>query len=256
MNYPIVFAHRGANSFAPENSIPAFEKAIELGSDGIELDVRLATSGEIFVFHDRNTFRMTGIRSSVSHLDYTTLKGMSLLQPSKQEAKIPLLKDILDLAGKKVLINLDVKKEIFSKDTLEENLLKILNDFGLRDNIIISSFNPWVLKKIAFLDPTFHLGYIFHNRSSMMFLNGQPVRSLHARHRILSNRYIRKLYQRSGKIYAWTVDKREEMSEVIEKGIDGIITNKPEIFIELKNSIISANRIDHKSIANNVALNS
>ena len=256
MNHPIVFAHRGANSFAPENSIPAFEKAIELGCDGIELDVRLATSGEIFVFHDRNTFRMTGVRSSISRLDYSTLKGMHLFQPQKQEEKIPLLEDVLDLIGKKILINLDVKKELFSRDTLEENLLKMLNDFGLRDNIIISSFNPLVLKKIAMLDASFHLGFIFHNRSSMMFLNGQPVRSLHARYRILSNRYIRKLYRRSGKIYAWTVDKQEEMSELIEKGIDGIITNKPEIFMELKKSLSAGNEVSKKAIPTSVTLNS
>ncbi len=256
MNYPIVFAHRGAHTFAPENSIPAFEKAIELGCDGIELDVRLATSGEIFVFHDRNTFRMTSFHSSVSRLDYSTLKGMRLFEPLKQEAKIPLLEEVLDLAGKKVLINLDVKKEIFSKNALEEKLLNILKDFGLRENIIISSFNPWVLKKIALLDPDFHLGFIFHNRSSMMVLNGQPVRSLHARYRILSNRYIRKLYQRSGKIYAWTVDKREEMIELIEKGIDGIITNKPEIFMELKKSILSGNEVFKKAIPTSPTLNS
>jgi glycerophosphoryl diester phosphodiesterase len=256
LNYPIVFAHRGANSFAPENSIPAFEKAIELGCEGIELDVRLATSGEIFVFHDRNTFRMTGVRSGVSRLDYSTLKGMRLFEPLKQEAKIPLLEEVLDLAGKKVLINLDVKKEVFSKDTLEEKLVNILNDFGLRENIIISSFNPLVLKKIALLDPGFHLGFIFHNRTSMMFLNGQPVRSLHARHRILSNKYIRKLYQRSGKIYAWTVDEQDKMNELIEKGIDGIITNKPEIFMELKKSKLAKDSVSLRPVSTSTTINS
>ena len=65
MKIPIIFAHRGANHFSPENSLGAFEKAVELGCDGIELDVRLCGSGEVVVFHDRSTYRMTGHHGNI-----------------------------------------------------------------------------------------------------------------------------------------------------------------------------------------------
>lgn len=250
MNYPIVFAHRGANSFAPENSLPAFEKAIELSCDGIELDVRPTTCGHVAVFHDRNTFRMTGVRNHIQRLGLSHIKELRLKDLVDSELKIPLLEEVLDLAGKNILINIDIKKESLVKNGFEEKIIKILNDFGLQENIIISSFNPFVLKKIAYLNPRLHMGFIFRNRSSMMMLNGQPVRSLHARYRILSNRYINNLYQRSGKIYAWTVDEEEAMIDLIQRGVDGIITNRPETFLKLKNDSVHKNETSTELVFN------
>ena len=78
LKLPIIFAHRGANSFAPENSIPAFENAIDMGCDGIELDVRLCASGEVVVFHDRSTARMTGHRGSIHRMTFSEIKQLIL----------------------------------------------------------------------------------------------------------------------------------------------------------------------------------
>jgi len=234
LRLPLIFAHRGANSFAPENSFAAFEKAIELGCDGIELDVRLCASEEIVVFHDRFTHRMTGHRGSIHKMNYPEIKQLSLKNSGKNNCRIPALSDILELAGKKLLINIDIKKDPFSKNNLEEKIIHILKRHRLKENIILSSFNPFVLKKIAVLYPGLHSGYIFRNRSSMMFLNGQPVQSLHARYRILDPKYISNLTERAGEIYAWTIDEAKSMLEQIQNGIHGIISNKPEIFLQLK----------------------
>lgn len=234
LKLPIVFAHRGANSFAPENSISAFAKAIDMGCDGIELDVRLCTSGEVVVFHDRSTARMTGHRGSIQKMTFSEIKQLILGNIDSTIEKIPTLDQILELARKKVLINIDIKKDPFSKNRLEEKIIEILKRHGLKDNIILSSFNPFVLKKIAGLYPGLHSGFIFRNRSSMMFLNGQPVQSLHARYRILDKNYIYNLTQRAGEIYAWTIDEAKGMLEQIQIGIHGIISNKPEIFLHLK----------------------
>jgi glycerophosphoryl diester phosphodiesterase len=237
LQLPLIFAHRGANSFAPENSIAAFEKAIELGCDGIELDVRLCADEELVVFHDRFTNRMTGHRGSIQKMTYSEIKQLILKGSDKNSFRIPNLTEILELAGKKLLINIDIKKDPFSKNNLEEKIIQILKRHQLKDNIILSSFNPFVLKKIALLYPGMHNGFIFRNRSSMMFLNGQPVQSLHARYRILDKKYISNLTERAAEIYAWTIDEARGMLEQIQNGIHGIISNKPEIFLQLKKII-------------------
>lgn len=231
MIFPKIFAHRGANSFAPENTLPAFQKAFELGCDGIELDVRFTADQNIVVFHDRNTFRMTGTKKSIQRL---TLKQIQELR-IRQE-KIPLLEEVLDFAANKFFIILDVKKESLIRNGFEKRLTTILRDFSREANIIISSFNPIVLKRIAALEPAFHFGFIFRNRSSIMMLNGQPVESFHARHKLLSNRYLKHLKSRGASVFAWTVDRREDMIQLISKNVDGIISNQPEMLLEIKNN--------------------
>lgn len=237
MKFPIVFAHRGANNFAPENSLAAFQKAMQLGCDGIELDVRLCSSGEVVVFHDRHTYRMTDIRGQIHRLTLSILRKLELKIPGLPSERIPTLHEVLDLVKKNALINIDIKKESLVGNRLEEKIVKILKDFHLDDNVIISSFNPFVLKKISILNPKLHLGFIFRNRSSIMMLNGHPVKSLHARYRILSQRYLRSLNQRCKDIYSWTVDDENSMYQQILLGVDGIITNRPEVYLKLKEKL-------------------
>ena len=238
MKFPIIIAHRGANSFAPENSLAAFQKAIELGCEGIELDLRYTGDRQVVVFHDRNTFRMTGEHGSVRRLSLDQLRRRRLFHPDFPFEKIPTLPEVLEIAGKNTLINLDIKKESVSHNGFEENILRILLDMGFIENVVISSFNPFILKKIKALHPGVQVGFIFRNRSSMMMLNGSPVESLHARYRILSQRYLQALRHRADKVYAWTVDKEKAMLTMIQKGVDGIITNRPELLISLKHSIL------------------
>lgn len=237
--YPLIFAHRGANSFAPENSLAAFDKAKKLGCQGVELDVRTCASGEIVVFHDRLISRMTGEKGKIHTLSFSRLRNLKLLHPRLLNERIPLLQEVLDLVGKELLINIDIKKSTFSKNRIEEKILKILTDKKFEENIIISSFNPFVLKKIATLNPKLHTGFIFRSRSNMMLLNGHPVKSLHVRHSILNNRYLQNLLHRSQQVFAWTVDDVESMMKLINMKIDGIITNRPELLLELQNKLYS-----------------
>ncbi len=244
VKFPLVFAHRGANSFAPENSMRAFRKAIEMGCNGIELDVRLCATEELVVFHDKYTYRMTGTHGNIHKMPYSVIRTLKLKSSRGYREHIPLLSEVLNMARERVLINIDIKKDPFHKNDIEERVVRILQRHNLEKNIIISSFNPFVLKKISALNPRLHLGYIFRNRSSMMFLNGHPVQSLHARYHLLSSRFTRNLSERAADIYAWTVDNEHLMTELIQKGISGLITNKPELFLKLKNTILQEPQLE------------
>ncbi len=237
LKIPLIFAHRGANSFAPENSLPAFQKAIELGCQGIELDVRYTADKNVVVFHDKNTFRLTGVRQNIQKLTLSQIKKFKLHQKDFPEEKIPTLSEVLEIVRDKVLINIDVKKGHLIGNGFEEKILKILQDFRLVENVIISSFNPFVLKKIASLNPVVHLGYIFRNRTSLFMLNGQSVQSLHPSFRILNQRYISHLKEKTNWVYAWTVDNAHDMLDLIKNKVDGIISNKPEVFFQLIDKI-------------------
>ncbi len=228
---PLIFAHRGANSFAPENSIPAFEAAIRIGCDGIEMDVRLTASGDIIIFHDRRLNRMTGCRGNVHQMTLSQIRQVYL--ESNPHFRIPTLQEVLEVIGDRILINIDVKKETMRQNGLEEKILSILRDFRLKDNIVISSFNPLVLKKFADLAPDYRLGFIYRQRSHKFISNGVPVESFHVYHRMLSRKYITNLHQQNYRVYAWTVDKERHFRRMLKIGVDGIITNHPEVYYRL-----------------------
>lgn len=230
---PLVFAHRGANSFGPENSLTAFRKALELGCDGVELDVRFTADEEVIVFHDRNTLRLTGVRGKIRQMTLDQIRRLRLRQNSFPPEKIPTLREVLELLDDKLHIIIEIKKEIFVRNRFEEKVLRILKEFGMERRVTISSFNPFVLKKFAHLNGHLELGFIYSHRRSTLILNGQNISSLHSRFTLITNHYLRKLKQRGKKIIVWTVDSAEDMRDMIRKGVDGIITDKPELYFEV-----------------------
>ncbi len=237
---PLIFAHRGANSFAPENSLKAFEEALRLGCDGVEMDLRYTASGDIIVHHDKGLYRMTGKRGNVQQLSLSQIRELCLQQ--NINCQVPTFQEALELLRNKVLINLDVKKESMKENGFEEKIIQVLRDFNLQENIIISSFNPQVVKRINSLAPRLRLGFIFRKRNHKMMNNGTFLESMHAYHRILSKRYAQNLQQRGYKVYAWTVDSEKGMRRMLKKGVNGIITNRPEIFYQLIDNQNAGNR--------------
>lgn len=230
-NRILIFAHRGANSFAPENSLQAFEEALRINCDGIEMDVRNTASGDVVVFHDRNLLRMTGKSGNIQQLSLEAIKKYYLAENPKY--LIPTLKEALDLIQDKAIINIEIKREFSRSNGFEEQIVKILQDFKLSDNIIISSFNPLVLKKIAVLAPYLHLGFIYRNRTQKLMTFGTSLKSLHINFKTISKKYLRNLQKKGYKVFPWTVDQIADMKHLLEIGVDGIITNRPEVFFEM-----------------------
>lgn len=230
-NHLMIFAHRGANSFAPENSLQAFEEALRINCDGIEMDIRYTASGDIIVFHDRNLYRMTGHKANVHQLKLETIKKYYLA--GNPNFIIPTFKEALDLIRDKTIINVEIKREFSRSNGFEEKVVKILKDFKLNDNIIISSFNPLVLKRIAVIAPHLHLGFIYRNRSQKLMTFGTSLKSLHINFKTLSKKYLKAMQEKGYKIFPWTVDQINDMRHLLQMGVDGIITNRPEVFFEM-----------------------
>jgi len=230
----MIFAHRGANSFAPENSLQAFEEAIKINCNGIEMDLRYTGSGDVIIFHDRGLYRMTGHEGNIQQLSLDAIRKYYLAGNPKY--LIPTLQEALDLIRDKAIINLEVKRELSRSNGFEEKVVRILKDFKLKDNIIISSFNPLVLKKIAAIAPYLHLGFIYRNRTQKLMTIGTSLKSLHINFKTLSRRYLKAMQAKGYKVFPWTVDRIADMKHLVEMGVDGMITNRPEVFYEMVQS--------------------
>ncbi len=152
------FAHRGYydNVTVPENSLPAFQKALD-NNLNIELDIQILKDNTIIVFHDLNLKRMTGLNKKVKNC---TLEEINSLYLINTKEKIPLLTEVLSLIQNKVLILIDIKNEplLFK---LEKQLLNIIKSY--KNNVFISSFNPISVHYLKQKDKNLKCGLIIYN---------------------------------------------------------------------------------------------
>ena len=148
---PYIYAHRGARDVAPENTLAAFRAAITAGADGVECDITRCASGEIVVIHDDTLDRTTSGSGKV--LD-TTFANLRKLDAGARFAnifageRIPTLAELLDLAQNTMLVNIEIKEMDSRDDGVEAEVAAMLRQRRMQDAVIISSFNPWALKRM------------------------------------------------------------------------------------------------------------
>jgi glycerophosphoryl diester phosphodiesterase len=213
--------HRGAKAYEPENTLLSFKKALELGVNAIELDVRRTKDGKIVVIHDAKVDRTTNGKGLVSEL---TLKEIKKLSTEKGE-KIPTLEEALDFLDKKVKILIELKET-----GLEEDVLSLINKKGLKNNVIIVSFLEEALRKVREIDDEVEIGLIYVKHKD-------PIKSaleLKANYILPIYRFtyaidVQKAHENGLKIIVWTINKQEEVIEYARKGVDGIASDRPDI---------------------------
>ena len=154
-----IIAHRGASGCSPENTIPAFRKAIEIGSNGIELDVHLTKDDKIVVVHDFNIDRTSNGKGYVKDYTLNELKKFdfgSWYGEKFASVSIPTLEEVLELVkyyNWNGLINIEIKNGPIFYPNIERKLIGIIRAYGLEENVIFSSFNHYSLKILKEIDP-------------------------------------------------------------------------------------------------------
>ena len=146
-----VFAHRGASGYAPENTLQAFSLAQEQGADGIELDVQLTKDGEVVVIHDETIDRTSTGKGYVRDYTLEELKKFSFHNHMEKYkgVKIPTLREVLELVKPgKMEVNIELKTGIFWYPDIEEKTMKIVEEAGMEDRVIYSSFNHYSVQKV------------------------------------------------------------------------------------------------------------
>jgi glycerophosphoryl diester phosphodiesterase len=213
--------HRGARAYEPENTLRSFQKAIELGVNAVELDVRRTRDDQLVVIHNANVNKTTDGNGSVNELTLNEIKGFV----TEKGEKVPTLEEALQFLGKRVTILVELKET-----GIEEQVLNLVHKKGLTENIIIISFHEDALRKVRELDPEIITGliYVRHKNpvQTALNLNAQYMLPLY---RFTHSANIKKAHENGLKVIVWTINTAEEVAEYKKKGVDGIASDKPEI---------------------------
>jgi glycerophosphoryl diester phosphodiesterase len=202
--FPVmVIAHRGFSGVAPENTLAAFKKAIEVGSDMVELDARLSKNGEVVVIHDETLERTTTGRGRVAEKTTDELKILdagSKFHPSFSGEKIPILREMLELTRGKVLVNIELKSGEYGKWTildLADRALEEVEKVGMLNQVIFSSFDPSVLERVLKKNQTVPVAYLYNRPWSAPrdVTGGRPFSTLNCRKSVLTPENILRAHQ-------------------------------------------------------------
>lgn len=218
--------HRGAKGYAPENTLLSFQKAIEMGVDGIELDVHLSADGQIIVIHDATIDRTTNGQGVVNSLSLRELKGFRI----ENEHEIPTLIEVFNLVNKRCFINIELK----GKGTALP-VLALIEKYVSKKNwqyhhFLISSFDWVSLLDIHLAQPTIPLGVLTEYDIDLAFAFAKYIQaqSIHSYFHLLSKEKTANMQEEGFRILAWTVNETEDIQKIKSFHINGIITDYPD----------------------------
>jgi glycerophosphoryl diester phosphodiesterase len=229
-----ILGHRGASSDAPENTLAAFQLALAQGADGVELDARLCGSGEVVVFHDDRLERLTGTAGRVADTPWSTLSGLEVKAGPSGAApgRIPLLSEVLEALPRTAFINVELKAEDWTGSAVAEAAGALLEAGRHADHVVVSSFDPRCLLRLALSHPRLKRGLLLDpdrsqllQRSVSLPLLGRDAVHPPASHFTESD--VARWHAGGREVAVWTVDDPELARRFREWGVDSCITNRP-----------------------------
>lgn len=232
-----IYAHRGASGwdtqYAPENTMPAFEKAVAMGADGIELDVQLTRDGEIVICHDEKIDRTSDGTGWLKDYTMKELREFSFSKPHPEygNVKIPTLREFLEFfapTGKE--LNIELKTGVILYDGLEEKTAAMVKEFDMEDRVIYSSFNHYSLKLLKDAVPKARIGLLMGQNFVDVpgYTTMMQAEAVHPNYQQIDKEYIDNCHAHGIKVNTWTVDPRVEMQRFCDYGVDVIITDCPD----------------------------
>jgi glycerophosphoryl diester phosphodiesterase len=232
------FAHRGANTQAPANTLSAFRLAAELGADGVELDVQLSKDGEVVVIHDFAVDATTNGSGAVAERTLAELQALdagSWFDVAFAGEHIPTLQEVMDAVGHRLLLNIEIKLPFTLANTgLEAEVVRLIEDNNLVDRMIISSFHPLALRRVKSLNRHISTGLLYAHDLPIYLRRAwlAPLVPHEARHpdfAMVTPAYVQMMKAGGYRINVWTVDDPGEMRRLLDLGVDAIITNRPDV---------------------------
>jgi glycerophosphoryl diester phosphodiesterase len=210
---PLVIAHRGASAELPDNSLAAFAMAAEQGADGIELDVQFSADGHLVIYHDFTLERLTGNKQKVSDLTLAELKDLEL----GDEQTVPTLEELFEMMGPRFLYNIELKDFGWRDKGLETAVADRVESFGLENLALISSFHRSIPVALIRAKGAFKYGYWLASGAAD-----------HPHYSLVNKEYMVWARKRNYRVHVWTVDDPAEASRLVQLGVHGVITNKPQ----------------------------
>ena len=223
----LVIAHRGASGTLPENTLPAYELALEQGADMIEIDLHRTRDGAVVITHDE---RLEGL-GGLGEIADATLEQVRALDAGGGQP-VPTLDEVLDGFGARIPFNLEIKCGGSGEyEGLEAQALEAVTWRGLLERMLFSSFSDRVLVRLRALSPDARLGFLFSPRDAERPLErarAVGAESLHPWLGLATPEVIDSAHAAGLAVHVFTVDEPDDMRRLLEQGVDGLFTNHPE----------------------------
>jgi glycerophosphoryl diester phosphodiesterase len=226
MHKLLKIAHRGAKGYEPENTLQAFQKALDLHADGIELDVHLSADGQIIVIHDETIDKMTNGKGHVNTLSLPELKSFLI----DDQHEIPTLNEVFDLVDKKCLINIELKNAA----TLGMVIL-LIEEYVTKkkwsyNHFIVSSFDWIALKEVHNLNQNIPIGVLTETdlHLALAFAETIKAKAIHPYYHLLNSEITKEIQEKGFLVLPWTVNIEEDIQKIKSYNVNGIITDFPD----------------------------
>ncbi len=236
-NPPWVTAHRGYRKKYPENTLAAFQAAVETGSPTIELDVMFSRDRKLVVIHDATLERTTSGHGAVSDYKLEELKQLdagSWFDAQFADQRLPELSEVLDLANGRASVNIEIKTQAYEPnhppDAIEKQVVALVKQKKLQDSVLISSFDIDILVQIASLEDPPAIALISKTPVSKRIVEictRLKVFSWHPDYLIVTPHQVDMMHAAGLKVFPYAVDTFEDYVKMIDMKVDGVITNDP-----------------------------
>lgn len=242
-----IIAHRGASAYAPENTLESFKLAIEAGADGIELDVHLSKNSVPVVIHDYTLDRTTNGSGYVNELTDIELKNLdagSWFGEQFSDQSIPLLSEVLELCKNTdddFIINIELKSGSTVYPQIEEKVLRIADNLGLNNKLLVSSFDHYAIEKIKNINKEIKTAALFAAAmvSPWRYLSTLEFDAYHIAWHRIDKQTIDECHKHGLIVNAYTLNDSDFAKLLISYGIDGIITDDPQKLLNLKEELLA-----------------
>ncbi len=241
---PLILGHRGASAYAPENTLAAFRRALELGADGFELDVTLSADGVPVVIHDDTVDRTTDGSGLVAGLALAQLQQLEAGFHARFGAeftgeRIPTLAEVFAELGPRALVNVELKRDPSPGRELAGKVVELIHAHSLERRVLLSSFYYDNLQRARQADPTLPVGLLYDPSEPGRILQawlkpGVRPEAHHPHYRLVGALTLRWYRRRGYRVNVWTVNAEADLRRLMRLGVDGLITDRPDVAARLR----------------------
>lgn len=229
-----ITAHRGSSVTAPENTIPAIEKAMEEMADSVEIDVQMTSDGVIVLGHDASLKRVAGVNRSIASMTFAQLEQLdvgSWFSKSYEGTRIPALSEVLELCSQKIGLNIEIKY-VGKNSELPEKTAEMIKAYGMENQCVVTSTNLPYLRRVKAVLPEVRTGYII-SAAYGNFYSSEDIDFISIRSGFVTSALMQNAHEQGKAVYAWTVNSKSELERLTLLGVDGIITDRPVLAREI-----------------------
>ena len=229
----IRIGHRGAPLLTHENTLNSFIKALEAGVDGIEVDVQYSADKQLIVYHDWDLDALTGLEKRIEKTSYSEIEKIRFNK--EDSSNIPLFIEVLNVLPKKCIKIIEIKSKHLLNTGIEKKILDILNNNDIEYSCIISSFNPFVIRRVRKLNPNIQTAYLW-TKNSPLFIINSPLwvwwckpDGFHADIDFLDKNLLKWIRKKKMSAFAYTIINQQQLKKIHHLGLDGIIIDDPHL---------------------------